>query len=148
MKYTKEISNQLNALQEKNFDAKKGYLKASETIDSHKLSIYLERMAKEREEFAKEIRIEMLRNGEELRDPESDRGASFRDWDSLESKMSTDENLILEEIIKGEEASLNDYYALMIDRRLPPSIDALLFRQQEAIKVTLESVKAHEGLVV
>lgn len=56
MKYSEEISNKLNELLIKNYDAEKGYLNAMENVDSPNLKIFFKRRASERSEFAKELR--------------------------------------------------------------------------------------------
>ncbi len=148
MKYTEKISNKLNELLIKNYDAEKGYKNAAENVDNHTLEQFFERMATERGEFARELKMEILRYGEEPKDSGSFKGTVHRNWMSLKSLFaSNDEEAILEEVIRGEEASLNAYYDILRDRNLPPSIDALLFKQKSAIQATMNSVKMHEELV-
>ena len=51
MKYTEEMSNKLNELLEKNYDAEKGYKKAAEIVDSPKLKSFFEEQAQNRYDF-------------------------------------------------------------------------------------------------
>ncbi|MCB4798536.1 ferritin-like domain-containing protein [Neotamlana laminarinivorans] len=148
MKYTEEISNKLNELLVKNYDAEKGYLNAANNVDSTNLKIFFRRRASERSEFAKQIRTEILNYGEEPKDSGSFKGTMHRNWMSLKSLFSTnDEESILEEAIRGEEASLKEYNEVLKDRTLPPSIDAMLFNQKNAIQAAINSEKVHEELV-
>ncbi|WP_203256020.1 ferritin-like domain-containing protein [Hyunsoonleella ulvae] len=148
MKYTEKISNSLNELLIKNYDAEKGYKNASENVDSHTLKQFFERMSNERAEFAKELKIEILRYGEEPIDSGSFKGTVHRNWMTLKSLFSSnDEEAILEEVIRGEEKSLDAYYDILRERDLPANIDALLFKQKSAIQATINSVKVHETLV-
>lgn len=148
MKYTEEISNKLNELLVKNYDAEKGYLNAAENVDSPSLKVFFKRRATERAEFAKELRTEILRYGEDPKDSGSFKGVVHRNWMSLKSLFSSnDEEAILEEAIRGEEASLEEYNEILKDRTLPPSIDAMLFRHRNAIQSAINTEKVHEELV-
>jgi len=148
MKYTEKISNKLNELLIKNYDAEKGYLNAAENVESSTLKIFFKRRASERSEFAKEIRTEILRYGEEPKDSGSFKGTLHRNWMSLKSLFSTnDEEAILEEAIRGEEASLEEYEDILKDRNMPPTIDSMLSKQKNAIQSAINTEKVHEELV-
>ena len=148
MKYTEEISNKLNELLVKNYDAEKGYLNASENVDSATLKIFFKRRATERSEFAKELRTEILQYGEIPEDSGSFKSTVHRNWMSLKSLFSSnDEEAILEEAIRGEKASLEEYDAILKDKTLPPTIDAMLFRHRNAIQSAINTEKVHEELV-
>ncbi|REG89725.1 ferritin-like domain-containing protein [Winogradskyella sediminis] len=148
MKFTEDISDKLNELLVKNYDAEKGYLNAVNHVDSDRLRIFFKRRASERSEFAKELRTEILQYGEIPEDSGSFKGAMHRNWMSLKSTFSTNnEETILEEAIRGEEASLEVYNDLIIERNLPPSIDALLLRHKNAIQGAINSEKVQEELI-
>ena len=148
MKYTEKISNKLNELLIKNYDAEKGYLNAAENVDSPDLKIFFKRRATERSEFAKELRTEILRYGEIPEDSGSFKGTMHRNWMTLKSLFSTnDEEAILKEAIKGEKASLEEYKEFLKDRALPPSIDSILFNQKNAIQAAINTERVHEELV-
>ncbi|WP_417876406.1 ferritin-like domain-containing protein [Winogradskyella sediminis] len=148
MKFTEDISDILNELLVKNYDAEKGYLNAVNHVDSDRLRIFFKRRASERSEFAKELRTEILQYGEIPEDSGSFKGAMHRNWMSLKSTFSTNnEETILEEAIRGEEASLEVYNDLIKERNLPPSIDALLLRHKNAIQGAINSEKVQEELI-
>lgn len=148
MKYSEEISNKLNQLLEKNYDAEKGYLNAMEQVDSSKLKMFFKRRASERSEFAKELRTEILQYGEIPEDSGSLKGTLHRNWMTLKSTFtSNDEEAILEEAIKGEKASLEEYNDVLSERNLPPSIDSLLIKHKNAIQAAINTEKLHEELV-
>ncbi|TXE09666.1 PA2169 family four-helix-bundle protein [Seonamhaeicola algicola] len=148
MKYTEEISNKLNELLVKNYDAEKGYLNAAKNVESTNLRIFFKRRATERSEFAKQIRTEILNYGETPKESGSFTGLMHRNWMSLKSMFtSNDEEAILQEAIRGEEASLKEYNDILKDRTLPPSIDSMLFNQKNAIQAAINSEKVHEELV-
>lgn len=148
MKYSEKISNQLNELLVKNYDAEKGYLNAIENVDSDKLKMFFKRRATERSEFAKELRTEILRYGELPEDSGSFKGTLHRNWMTLKSLFSSNNaEAILEEAIRGEEASLEEYNEILKDRTLPPTIDSLLTKQKNAIQAAINTEKVHEELV-
>ena len=148
MKYSEEISNKLNELLIKNYDAEKGYLNAIDNVENDSLKMFFKRRASERSEFAKELRTEILQYGEIPEDSGSFKGTMHRNWMSLKSTFNTNnDEAILEEAIRGEEASLEEYNELMKERNLPPSIDALLVKHKNAIQSAINTEKAKEELV-
>ncbi|MGB3608367.1 ferritin-like domain-containing protein [Psychroserpens sp.] len=148
MKYSEEISNKLNQLLVKNYDAEKGYLNALNNVDSDKLKMFFKRRASERSEFAKELRTEILQYGEIPEDSGTFKGSMHRNWMSLKATFSSNnEEVILEEAIRGEEASLEEYNDLIKERNLPPSIDSLLVKHKQAIVSAINTEKVHEELV-
>ncbi|WP_111308640.1 ferritin-like domain-containing protein [Confluentibacter sediminis] len=148
MKYTEEISNKLNELLIKNYDAEKGYLNAIDNVENDRLKMFFKRRANERSEFAKELRTEILRYGELPEDSGSFKGTVHRNWMSLKSLFSSNnEQAILEEAIRGEEASLEEYKEILKDRTLPPTIDSLLLKHKSAIQAAINTEKVHEELV-
>ncbi|MBO6880944.1 PA2169 family four-helix-bundle protein [Winogradskyella sp.] len=148
MTFSEEISNKLNELLVKNYDAEKGYLNAIDNVDSDRLKMFFKRRASERSEFAKELRTEILRYGEDPKDSGSFKGTVHRNWMSLKSLFSSNnEEAILEEAIKGEKESLKSYNDLLEERNLPPSIDSLLIKHKNAIQATINTEKVHEEMV-
>ncbi|NNC49093.1 MAG: PA2169 family four-helix-bundle protein [Flaviramulus sp.] len=148
MKYTEKISNKLNELLVKNYDAEKGYLNAIENVDNDRLKMFFKRRASERSEFAKELRTEILRYGELPEDSGSIKGTVHRNWMTLKSLFSSNnEEAILEEAIRGEEANLEEYNEILKERTLPPSIDSMLLKQKNAIQAAINTEKVHEELV-
>lgn len=148
MKYTEKISNKLNELLIKNYDAEKGYLNSIENVDSKRLKMFFMRRASERSEFAKELRTEIVRYGEMPEKSGSLKGAIHRNWMTLKATFSSNnEETVLNEAIKGEVASLEDYNEILKDRTLPPSLDSLLIKQKSAIQAAINTEKLHEELV-
>ncbi len=148
MNYSEKISNNLNELLVKNYDAEKGYLNAIDNVDSKPLKMFFKRRASERSEFAKELRTEILQYGEIPEDSGSFKGAMHRNWMSLKSTFSgNNEEAVLEEAIRGEEASLEEYDNLLKEKNLPPSIDNLIAKHRNAIQAAINTEKVHEELV-
>ena len=148
MTFSEKISNKLNELLIKNYDAEKGYLNAIDNVDGDRLKMFFKRRASERSEFAKELRTEILRYGEIPEDSGSFKGTVHRNWMSLKSLFSSNnEEAILEEAIRGEESSLELYNELLEERNLPPAIDSLLIKHKNAIQSAINTEKVHEEMV-
>ena len=148
MNYSEKISNQLNELLIKNYDAEKGYINAMKNVESPNLKIFFKRRATERSQFAKELRTEILQYGEDPKDSGSFTGTMHRNWMTLKSTFtSNDEAAILEEAIKGEKASLDEYNEVLTERNLPPTIDSLLIKHKNAIQSAINIEKVEEELI-
>ncbi|TXE19384.1 PA2169 family four-helix-bundle protein [Psychroserpens burtonensis] len=147
MKYSEEISNKLNILLVKNYDAEKGYLKAIDNVDGDRLKMFFKRRSSERSEFAKELRTEILQYGQIPDDSGSFKGVMHRNWMSLKSTFSSDnEESIMEEAIRGEKASLKEYNELIAEPNLPPTIDFLLLKHRDLIQSAINTEKVQEEL--
>jgi len=148
MNYSEKISEKLNELLVKNYDAEKGYLNAMSNVEDKNLKIFFKRRASERSQFAKELRTEILRYGEVPEDSGTFKGVVHRNWMSLKSTLSSNnEEEILEEAIRGEEKSLEEYDQMMKENNFPPTIDELIFRHRNSIQAAINTEKAHEELV-
>lgn len=148
MKYTEKISNKLNQLLEKNYDAEKGYLNSAENVESPKLKIFFKKRASERSQFAKELRTEILSYGEIPEESGSFKGAVHRNWMSLKSLFSSnDEEAILEEAIRGEKASFDEYCEILKEDSFVPSTRKMLEKQKQKIQSAINSLKLEEYLV-
>jgi len=148
MKYTEEISNKLNELLVKNYDAEQGYIEAYKNVESNDLKMFFKRRASERSDFAKELRTEILQYGQIPEDSGSFKGALHRNWMNLKSLFSSnDDQAILEEAIRGEESSLEEYDEMINEKNLPPTIDALIAKHRNAIQGAINSEKAKLELV-
>jgi len=148
MKYEKFISDQLNELLVKNYDAEKGYINAKKEVDNEKLKTFFGNRAIERARFAKELRTEILTYGELPEDSGSLKGSLHRNWMSLKATFSTNnEETILEEALRGEKASLEEYNELISNKDFPERLVHMLKEQRDAIKNAIDSVKIYEEVV-
>nr|WP_237701016.1 PA2169 family four-helix-bundle protein [Lacinutrix sp. 5H-3-7-4] len=148
MKYTEEISNKLNELLVKNYDAEKGYIDAYQNVESNDLKMFFKRRASERSEFAKELRTEILQYGQIPEDSGTFKGTMHRNWMNLKNTFSSNnEEAILEEAIRGEESSLEEYNTMITEKNLPPTIDNLIAKHRDAIQSAINTEKAKLELV-
>ncbi|MBQ0768339.1 MAG: PA2169 family four-helix-bundle protein, partial [Bizionia sp.] len=97
---------------------------------------------------ANEIKNEIRQYGEEPKDSGSFKGTMHRNWMTLKSTFSgNNEEAVLEEAIRGEKASLEEYDALITEKNLPPTIDAMILKHRNAIQAALNTDKLNEDIV-
>ncbi len=145
MKYEKEISNKLNELIEKNINAKDGYAKAIEKVDNSEIKRFFKSRAEERAEFVKELRSEVWNNGEIPENSGNITGELHRNWMSLKSLFSSnDEEAMLNETIRGEKSSLEEYNEILSSTTLPLNISNLLRKQRNTIEATIKEAENYE----
>ncbi|MCW8980388.1 PA2169 family four-helix-bundle protein [Altibacter sp.] len=148
MKYTEKMSNKLNQLLEKNYDAEKGYKKAAEIVDNSKLKQFFESQAQNRYDFGHELKTEIRNYGETPEKGTSTTADMHRTWMDIKSTFtSNDEEAILNEVQRGEEKAVEEYDEIINDITLPPTTQNLLTKQRESIKSALQSAKNFEVVV-
>jgi uncharacterized protein (TIGR02284 family) len=148
MKYEKIISKKLNELLTKNYDAEQGYINAINEVDSVNVKNFFKTMAEQRSTFARELRTEILTYGQIPEDTGSVKGLLHRNWMSLKSTFSSNnEEAILSEALRGERASLEEYNDLLKDTSFPPRLTELLRKQRNAIESAINSVKMYEEIM-
>ncbi len=148
MKYEKEISDQLNELLIKNYDAEKGYINAMKDVDNVNLKKFFKDIAAERSRFARELRTEILTYGELPEDTGSFKGSLHRNWMSLKATFSSNnEETILNEALRGEKASLEEYNELLTNNTFPSRLIQMLRAHRNAIEAAINSVKVYEDVL-
>ncbi|OZV71150.1 ferritin-like domain-containing protein [Winogradskyella aurantia] len=148
MKYEKIISDKLNELLIKNYDAEKGYINAMKEVDNANVKKFFKKRAEERSRFARQLRTEILTYGELPEDSGSIKGTLHRNWMTLKSTFSTNsEETILNEALRGEKASLEEYNELLSNNNFPSRLIEMLREQRNAIEAAINSVKIYEEVV-
>lgn len=133
--YTKEVSNQLNGLLEKNYDAEKGYKTAAENVNSEVLTSLFQRKAEERKRFGKELKAEIRSFGQTPDKGGSSTGTAHRAWMDTKAFFSPDaDESMLEEAIRGEKASIEEYNEVINSKEhLPQSTSDILKNHRDSI---------------
>ena len=145
MKYEKEISNKLNELIEKNMNAKDGYEMAIDKVDNREIKTFFKNRAIERAKFVKELRSEVWSNGEIPENSGNINGELHRTWMSLKTAFSSNnEEAILEETIRGEKSSLEEYNDILNENTMPLTVANILREQRNAIEATVAKAKNFE----
>lgn len=146
-KKQKETVNVLQNIVEKNYDAEKGYAKAMQEAKNPALKGFLKQQALKRSRFATEIDKELRQLGAVPKDSGSIAGKIHRTWIDIRSSLAgNDDEAVLEEVIRGEKASVKEYKEVLQKHTLAPKINTLLQSQMGDIQGTLNNVKRLEDI--
>lgn len=149
-KYTVEISNKLNELLEKTYDAEKGFKQAADKVENPDIKKFFTKRAQQRYDFGHELKAEIKAFGQSPDKGGSTTGTLHRSWINLKDMFSSNsEETMLEEVQRGEKAAIETYNDILHDTDfvLPPSTESLLMRQRNAIRETLETADLYENAV-
>lgn len=143
----KDTVNVLQGIIEKNYDAEKGYKKAMQDAKNPALKNFLKQQALQRSTFATAIDKELRDLGEEPKESGSITGSLHRAWIDIKSSVAgNDDEAVLEEVIRGEKASVDEYEDVMKKHTLAPKIQNILQSQLRDIQGTLNRVKTLEDI--
>lgn len=141
------LVDNLQELLEKNFDAEKGFTKAMKDAENPRLKGFLQQQAAQRSRFVNELTQEIRNLNEEPKDSGSFTGDLHRTWIDIKSAVSGNEDeAVLEECIRGEKASWEDYEEKLKEENFPPHISSMLQKQAAEINNTLSKVKTLEDV--
>ncbi|WP_380216213.1 ferritin-like domain-containing protein [Jejudonia soesokkakensis] len=142
------MSNRINELLTKNYDAEAGYKKAAEIVENPQLKQFFETQAQHRYDFGHELKTEIRNMGETPEKGTSFKGDAHRTWMDIKSTFtSNDEEAILNEVTRGEKAAVEEYKEVMNDTTLPPTTKSILSKQVSNIENTLNNVKNFEAVI-
>ena len=145
--YTETIGNKLNDLLEKTYDAEKGFKKAAEITDHNDLKGYFQRKSQQRYDFGHALKSEIESFGQEVDAGDSLTSKAHRTWMDVKALFSSDnEEAMLEEAIRGEKTSLDEYEDVLKETALPISTETLLMKQKVAIEQSLSTIKRMEDI--
>ncbi|WP_222983087.1 ferritin-like domain-containing protein [Flagellimonas meishanensis] len=150
MKYTVEISNKLNELLERTYDAEKGFKQVAEKANNQVIKEFFENRAKQRYDFGHELKKEIKAFGQNPDKGGSTKGTLHRTWIDFKSLFtSNDDEAMLEEVSRGENEAIETYNDIINDSDfvLPPSTENLLMRQRNMIRETLQTANLYEEAV-
>lgn len=138
MKNLSEIITQLNILHAKTKEAEKGFAKAAELVTKPENRNYFLEKSNQRGVFAIQI-IGVIR---ELGSTEEDRknylGDLHRAWMDIRTFVTSDnDRVLMRECERGEQASLEDYKAILKNQNLPASCINVLQKQHDTIEKTI-----------
>ncbi len=150
MTYSEKISQKLNDLLEKTYDAESGYKLAAEKVTVPAVHRFLNDKVQQRFDFGQALKAEIEDYGQLPDKGGSTKGALHRTWMNLATTLSGNETeRILEEVERGEKESLEAYNDILGDKELtlPPSTRNLLSKQRDAIQAALNTARVYEELV-
>lgn len=142
-----DIVDSLQELLEKNYDAEKGFKKAIENTKNQSLKNYLKHQAVKRNRFVTELDFELHALDAKPKESGSASASIHRAWIDLKSAIAgNDDEAILEECIRGDKASVEEYEDVLKKHQLPANIQQVVAKQLEDIRKTLNEVKRMEDI--
>ena len=133
--YSEEVGRKLNELLEKTYDAEKGFKKVADSVENKSLKAYFENKAHERYTFGHELKEEIKSFNQEIDKGVSTLGTIHRAWIATKALFSlNDEESILEEVIRGEKATITEYDDVLSKTTLPTSTRTLIRSQKNKIE--------------
>lgn len=145
MDHTEKIAEMLNKLLKKNYDAQKGYADAAEKAHSADLKRFFAEREEERKSFGRQLKAEITNFGMDPEDGSEFQADIHRAWMDLRASLSSaKEEVLLQEVERGEKAAVKDYEEVLKNHEIPPSTANLLLRQKNAIVETINKLKRLE----
>ncbi|GGD93938.1 ferritin-like domain-containing protein [Planktosalinus lacus] len=142
------LVDNLQGLLEKNYDAEKGFKSAITNTNNQNLKEYLKTQSVRRNRFATELDKEIRLLNEEPKQSGSTIGSLHRSWIDIKSSVAgNNDEAVLEECIRGEKASEEEYREALNKNNFPPQIENVLNSHLNEIQATLSQVKSLESLV-
>ncbi|WP_405250455.1 PA2169 family four-helix-bundle protein [Dokdonia sp. Asnod3-C12] len=142
-----DIVSNLQGILEKNYDAEEGYKEAMLKADNSYLKDYLKNKAATRATFATEISDIILKLNETPKESGSTKGSIHRTWMSIKDAFSSNSDEgILEECIRGDKASIEEYNEVMENQAFPVEITSVLTNQLLQVKKSVNDIKKIEDL--
>ncbi|NND88274.1 MAG: PA2169 family four-helix-bundle protein [Flavobacteriaceae bacterium] len=142
------LVNNLQELLEKNYDAEKGFTKAMKDAENSRLKGFLKRQAAQRAQFVNELDQEIRNLNETPKDSGSFKGDMHRTWIDIKTAFTGDnDEAVLEECIRGEKASVEEYQERLEKNHFPPHVTSVLTNQLNTIQGTLNNVKTLEDAI-
>ncbi|MEH6656522.1 ferritin-like domain-containing protein [Leeuwenhoekiella marinoflava] len=137
----------LQELLEKTYDAEAGYKEALKKAENVHLKNYLKERAVLRNRFATELSDALIRLDEKPKEKGSTVGDLHRTWMNIKQAFSTDKDeAILEECIRGEKASVEEYEEVLQKKPYRPEITNIITSQKREVAQSLSNIKTLEDL--
>jgi uncharacterized protein (TIGR02284 family) len=121
-----------------------------DNVKNETLKMFFKDKVNQRNSFGRELKKEIEQYGHLPDKSGSITGGLHRTWMNLSSTLSAnDSERILEEVVRGENASLKQYDEILKDSNLslPQSTEDLLKRQRNAIQTALDKTNRFEAIV-
>jgi len=143
----KKITHSLQELLEKNYDAEKDYKTARERAENSSLKEFFKKQAVRKNHFATEIDRQLHSLNEHPKETGSTMGTLNRTWINLKSSIGKDtDKVLLEECLRGEKNSVEEYEKELRKNKFPASIEEVLRRHLSEMRTTLSEIKSMEDL--
>jgi uncharacterized protein (TIGR02284 family) len=138
------IINLLDDLMTKDRDAAEGYIKASENVSNPEVKKMLMRFSQKRIDFVEGFKKEIDNLGGDYKDRTSVLSTMHRIWMDIRGTITgKDELVILNECLRGEEASLSDYADAAANDFLPESSKKIIEKHKSIVEKSIEELKSY-----
>ncbi|WP_460517443.1 ferritin-like domain-containing protein [Cyclobacterium sediminis] len=135
-----KLIHQIGEILEKNKDAEKGYNTAAENAEDPELKEIFLKRSNERRDFNLRLKREVDSNYGELSNNGTYKGAIERTWMDAKSFVAGKNDLfLLENIIRGESAALDEYEELLKAEHLPIMLSQII--QNHLIKIRTDIIQ-------
>ena len=142
-----EIVNVLQELLQKNFDAEAGYKQVMIKSENGALKNWLQQKAQQRHLFATQLDCMIREMNATPAEDGTILGSAHRAWIDIKTTLSTNtDQALLEECIRGEKASVDEYQTQLDNLDKYPGVKELIYGQYTTIKNALNTVKTLEDL--
>ena len=145
---TENVKENVKDVIERNIDAYQGYEKAADKVDNYRLADKFRHQAAQRKKFALELESAAHVLGPDAVDKIEDgsfEGDLHRTWMDVKALFSTDnEESMLEECIRGEKESLDEYNELIESGALNTELSDLVQKQRGSIQETIQDLQRFE----
>lgn len=143
----KKITHDLQELLEKNYDAEKDYKAVRERAESKSLKEFCKKQAVRKNHFATEIDKQLHSLNVRPKNSGSALGILNRTWINLKSSMGKDsDQVLLEECLRGEKNSVEEYEKKMKKEKYPAGIEEILQKHIAEMRTTISEIKSIEDL--
>ncbi|HYP02011.1 MAG TPA: PA2169 family four-helix-bundle protein [Pyrinomonadaceae bacterium] len=138
-----EVISVLNNLIETCKDGQNGFQTAAEGITRSDVKSLFYQYSQQRAQFAGELQDEVRRLGGDPEQTGSVAATLHRGWINIKSAVTgADENAVLAECERGEDAAVSNYKdALAADRNLPADVRAILERQYAQVQEAHDRIR-------
>ncbi|MFL1011923.1 DUF2383 domain-containing protein [Flavisericum labens] len=144
-----DIEYILTSLIKKTSNTGEAFRKAAKQISNTSLKSYFKLKAQERNNFEQELETELQALNENLNKNQTDSSRDTKQptWVNFDAiALYSQEELILEEVINGERAALDEYTRLIRKAQLPLRTKSILNSQKNKIQRGLSTIKTFEEL--
>ena len=138
MNYSRSLGKKLNNLLEKIYISENEFERAGKLADSPSLKNFFLEKAKERCHFGHELKIEMMKFNQEIKENVGSAGTLQQGW--MDFSMNRNESVFGEAIL-AEGAALDSYREVLQEIGLPSSLEAIIRQQMNKISNDLNIIK-------
>lgn len=141
----KKITQNLQDLLEKNYEAENDYRTAQERAEKKSLKEFFKKQAVRRNHFATEIDRQLHSINERPKDPDLAMGILSKTWINLKSSIGKDKDkILLEECLRGEKNSVEEYEKVLRKEKFPAKIEVVLRNHITEMRATISEIKSVE----